>query len=130
MARVVVFNAHRDTVFMLQEALELAGFAVIDGPLKEFDQGTEAALAFLRTHDPDAVVYDISPPYEKTAAFCADVQEADPGRGWVITSTNPQRTMRDLRGRPEAYEVIGKPYDLDRVVDAVRRAARRTENSG
>jgi DNA-binding response OmpR family regulator len=121
-AKVAIFNAHADTVEMLHVALQHSGFETIDAPLKEFDQGVDAALAFLREHAPDAVVYDVSLPYERTAAFCCDLQEADAQRAWVITSTNPERTARDLRTRLEEYELIGKPYDLAHVVAAVHRA--------
>jgi DNA-binding response OmpR family regulator len=125
-ARVAVFNANADTVEMLHLALQHAGFETIDAPLQEFDRGIAAALAFLRERDPDVVVYDVSPPYERTAAFCCDLQEADDRRAWVITSTNPQQTAKDLRGRSERYELIGKPYELQHVVDAVHRAAHKT----
>jgi DNA-binding response OmpR family regulator len=123
---VAVFNAHADTVAMLHLALQHAGFTTIDAPLREFDRGTASALAFLRMHQPDAVVYDVSPPFERSASFCCDVQEADDQRAWVITSTNPEQTKRDLRGRAELCELIGKPYDLDHVVAAVRRAVLKT----
>jgi DNA-binding response OmpR family regulator len=121
-AKVAVFNAHADTVEMLHVALQHAGFQTMDAPLREFERGLEGALAFLREHQPDTVVYDISPPYEWTASFCCDLQEADAQRAWVITSTNPGRTARDIRTRPEQYELIGKPYDLADVIAAVRRA--------
>jgi hypothetical protein len=58
---VAVFNAHPDTIAMLHLALQHAGVTTIDAPLREFDRGTASALAFLRRHEPDAVVYDVSP---------------------------------------------------------------------
>jgi DNA-binding response OmpR family regulator len=127
-AKIAVFNAHPETVEMLHLALQAAGFDTVDGPLREFDRGVHQGLAFLREHAPDAVIYDISPPYERTASFCCDLQEADGQRAWVITSTNPKRTARDLRTRPERYELIGKPYDLDDVIAAVQRAVKKNAN--
>jgi response regulator RpfG family c-di-GMP phosphodiesterase len=124
--KVAVFNGHVDTVAMLHVALQHAGFTTIDAPLREFERGTASALTFLQLHEPDVVVYDVSPPYERTAAFCCDLQEMDSQRAWVITSTNPARTERDLRGRIEAYELIGKPYDVAHVVAAVHRAVHKT----
>jgi len=123
--KVAIFNAHEDTVEMLHVALQHEGFDTIDAPLKEFAQGIDAALAFLREHTPDAVVYDVSLPYERTAAFCCELQEADKKRAWIITSTNPARTAHDLRSLPEEYELIGKPYDLSHVIAAVHRAVSR-----
>jgi DNA-binding NarL/FixJ family response regulator len=128
-AKVAIFNAHADTVEMLHVALRRSGFETIDAPLKEFQRGVDAAVKFLRDHAPDAVVYDISPPFERTAAFCCDLQEAAGPCAWIITSTNPVRTASDLRARPEAYELIGKPYDLDHVVAAVHRAIQRNSRS-
>jgi DNA-binding NtrC family response regulator len=111
---------------MLHVALRHAGYRTIDAPLREFQEGVAGGLAFLRLHDPHVVVYDVSPPYDINAAYCCDLQEADHARAWVVTSTNPTRTARDLRGRPERYELIGKPYNLDHVVRAVHRAVAKT----
>jgi DNA-binding response OmpR family regulator len=124
-AVVAVFNSHADAVEMLHLALQHAGYRTIDAPLGEFQNGLENGVAFLRRQS-DVVVYDVSPPYEVNAAYCCDLQEADNARAWVITSTNPLRTERDLRGRPERYELIGKPYELNDVVAAVRRAVGKT----
>ena len=121
-ASVAVFNSHADTVAMLHLALQHAGYQIVDAPLREFQNGLAAGVDFLRFHDPDVVVYDVAPPYETNAAYCRELQEADDRRAWVITSTDPKRTDRDLRGRPERYELIGKPYHLEHVLAAVQRA--------
>src|SRR5207244_3310837 len=92
---IAIFNAHRDTVEMLHLALRQARFETVDAPLHEFERGLADALAFLRRHQPKVVVFDVSPPYERTASFCCDLQEADRARAWVITSTDPKRTEQD-----------------------------------
>jgi hypothetical protein len=46
------------------------------------------------------------------------------GKPIVLTSSNPKR-VEALTGRDEAvYEIVGKPFDLNRVVRAVKEAAR------
>ena len=46
------------------------------------------------------------------------------GRPFVITTTN-KPALDKLVGETEALEIIGKPYDLAQVVDAVRAALAR-----
>ena len=45
-------------------------------------------------------------------------------REFVLTTTN-KPALEQLVGDTEALEIIGKPYDLRRVIDAVRAALAR-----
>jgi DNA-binding NarL/FixJ family response regulator len=45
-------------------------------------------------------------------------------RRFVITSTNAKRAAELAATSEYIHEVIGKPYDIDRIVEAVRQAAR------
>jgi hypothetical protein len=49
-------------------------------------------------------------------------------RTFVITTTN-KPALDQLVGENEAIEIIGKPYDLQQVVEAVRSALTRTSSS-
>jgi len=54
------------------------------------------------------------------------VRSAEPmqRREFVLTTTN-KPALEQLVGDTEALEIIGKPYDLRRVIDAVRAALAR-----
>jgi hypothetical protein len=41
------------------------------------------------------------------------------GRGLVLTTTNKNRLDEVLGKDSEAYEVVGKPYDLDQIKNAI-----------
>jgi len=82
--------------------------------------------AFLRRHNPRVIVYDIAPPYECELATAPHLRSLSVmrDRKVIITSVN-RRQVENLAGTDETiYEIVGKPYDLDLLVQAVKEAAR------
>jgi CheY-like chemotaxis protein len=123
---IAVFNASDDTVELLRTALEGQGFHTVVGHIPEVKSGELDLVAFIEHHAPAVIVYDISPPYDANWTFLRLVRNLEPvkGRPFVITTTN-KPVLDKLVGETEALEVIGKPYDLDQVVEAVRVALAR-----
>ena len=123
---IAVFNASGDTVELLRTALESQGFHTVIGHIPDVKSGELDLVAFIEDHTPAVIVYDISPPYDANWTFLRLVQNLEPvkGRPFVITTTN-KPALDKLVGETEALEIIGKPYDLAQVVDAVRAALAR-----
>ena len=123
---IAVFNASDDTVELLRTALESQGFHTVVGHIPEVKSGELDLVAFIEHHAPAVIVYDISPPYDANWTFLRLVRNLEPvkGRPFVITTTN-KPALDKLVGETEALEIIGKPYDLDQVVGAVRAALAR-----
>jgi CheY-like chemotaxis protein len=124
---IAVFNASGDTVELLRTALESQGFHTVVGHIPDVKSGELDLVAFIEDHTPAVIVYDISPPYDANWTFLRLVQNLEPvkGRPFVITTTN-KPALDKLVGETEALEIIGKPYDLAQVVDAVRAALARS----
>jgi DNA-binding NarL/FixJ family response regulator len=120
---IAVFNSSEDTVELLRTALEAEGFQTVVGHIPDVKKGELDLIDFINHHTPAVVVYDISPPYDSNWRFLRLVRSSEPmqRRQFVITTTNKPALER-LVGDNEALEIIGKPYDLRRVVDAVRAA--------
>lgn len=86
-------------------------------------EGSDKLVAFLGQLRPDAVVYAVSFPYPESWAEFGAVRAALPELCWVVTTTN-KRALEELVGPTETLEIVGKPFDLDAIVDAVGRALR------
>ena len=123
---IAVFNSSTDTVDLLRTALEAEGFQTVVGHIPDVKKGELDLVDFINQHTPAVIVYDISPPYDANWRFLRLVRssEALQRREFVLTTTN-KPALDKLVGDTEALEIIGKPYDLRRVIEAVRSALTR-----
>jgi CheY-like chemotaxis protein len=129
---VAVINTSPDTVELLRMLFEQSGFLVVTGLTYDIRDGRMNLEAFVRQHKPDVVVYDIAPPYDRNWAFFQHLRTADIIRTIpvVLTTTNKRSVRAFVSDVPEIHELVGKPYDLDEIVQAVRAATgTRTEDA-
>jgi DNA-binding NtrC family response regulator len=121
-----IFNTSPDIVDVMRRAFEPAGVVTVTAFTHQIRDGIIDADAFLKQHDPKVVVYDIAPPYEENWRLFKHISSmpAMEGRQVVLTSVNAKH-VEELAGNHEkVYEVVGKPLDIDRIVRAVKEAAR------
>jgi CheY-like chemotaxis protein len=123
MATVALFNSSEDTVEILRYVFEGAGFQTVAGHVPDVKRGQMDFLAFLERHDPVAVVIDISMPYADNWKFVRLLRDLESlhGRAVVLTTTN-KRALDEMVGPTETIEIVGKPYEPDIVLEAVRKA--------
>jgi len=119
---VAVINSSEDTVEMLRTCLQLRGFrGVVTAHIHDFKTGEDDFPTFLSRHDPAVIVYDVSIPYDKNWTFLRLLLDSESmhGRKVVLTTTNKNR-LEELVGPTNAFEIVGKPYDLEMIVGAVK----------
>lgn len=122
---VAIFNTSPDTVDMLRILLETEGYVVVSAFTYELRDGKVDLEAFCRQHRPQIVVYDVALPYQPNWRLFLHVRSVEILRSarFVVTTTN-ERHVRELAGPDvELFEIVGKPYDLDRLLTKVRQLA-------
>jgi len=121
---IAVFNSSEETIEILKIALEEQGYAVSTGHVADVKKGQLDVLDFVEEHQPDVIIYDVAIPYEENWRFLRLLQSSEALKDvkWVITTTHHKR-LEELVGEcGEVYEVVGKPYDLIQITNAVKDA--------
>jgi len=122
MATVAIVNSSDDTIALLRAVFEHAGFQTVSAHVPDIRAGRLDFIQFLEQHEPAAVVYDVSMPYAENWKFLNLLRDSEHmrERAVVVTTTN-KRALDSMVGPTEAIEIIGKPYEPDAVLAAVRR---------
>jgi DNA-binding response OmpR family regulator len=126
---VALINASDDTVEMVQRMLDASGFECLVGcHFADLKKGTINFARYVEKHQPEVVIFDISPPYVENWAFFKTLRDGDAmhGRGLVLTTTNKTRLDETVGRDSEAFEIVGKPYDLDQIGTAIHAALARS----
>jgi hypothetical protein len=121
---VAILNSNDDTVEMLRTCLELDGIVAVSAHVTDLRRGHLDFGGFLAEHDPQVIIYDVPPPYDRSWLFFEHLRRlpATKGRKFVLTSTNPARVQQIAAPDQPVLEIIGKPYDLQMITEAVKKA--------
>jgi DNA-binding response OmpR family regulator len=125
---IALFNASDDTVEMVQRMLDATGFNCLVGcHFSDLKKGRVDFASYLDVHQPEVVIFDISPPYRENWRLFKTLRDgkAMEGRGLVLTTTNKERLDETVGTDSEAFEVVRKPYDLGQIKAAIHLALKR-----
>jgi CheY-like chemotaxis protein len=121
---VAIFNSSDDISEMLRDLLERRGFVAVSARVDDVRRARSDVKAFMEQHDPFVVVYDLIPPFERHWQFLTHLRETPDfkRRSFVLTSANPA-VAQELGPGERVLPLLGRPADLDAVIEAVKVAA-------
>lgn len=122
---VAILNSNDDIVELLRMALEQSGLLVVSAHVDQVKRADVSLKDFLHEHKPDVIIYDLVPPYDNSWRFLEHLRQTIAhDHRFVVTSTNPKRASELAAiSERDIMEIVGKPYDIEQIVDHVRQAA-------
>jgi len=130
---VALFNASDDTIDMVQDLLKQASNAqtLVWCHFYDLKKGVVDFAQYLSKHNPEVVIFDISPPYDQNWTFFKTMRDANGmrGRGSVLTTTNKARLDEVLGADSHALEVVGKSRDLRQIGAAIAAETRKAHEA-
>jgi DNA-binding response OmpR family regulator len=130
---IALFNASDDTIDMIQNLLTESGSdqTLIWCHFADLKKGNVDFGKYMDQHNPEVVIFDLSPPYDENWHFFKTMRDAKTmkGRGMVLTTTNKNRLDEVLGEDSHALEVVGRAKDLQEIDEAIKAETRRAQSA-
>lgn len=124
--KIAILNTNEDILEAMEHAFRDFGVAVASLFMTDVKRGRVDFIEFIKTHDPDVVIYDIPPPYKENVTLLTLLRHLDvmKGRPIVLTTTNVALLKKE-HPELEALEIVGKPFDLNLIAETAIKAAKK-----
>src|SRR3974390_2290265 len=110
--------------WVLEKALKGGGMLA-----RCFDQADNVLIA-LRADAPDVLITDIRMPGHSGLELLKEIQTSRPGLPVIVMTAHSDLDAAVASYQGGAFEYLAKPFDIDKAVDLVRRAAQQATLSG
>jgi DNA-binding response OmpR family regulator len=120
---LAILNSSEDLLELLVEVFREEGFRVVTRHLMPLRRGQEDVAQFLARYRPEVVIWELNIPYDKNWAFFQRIRHT-PGVlncPVILTSTNVAQLRKAADADIDAFEVVGKPFDLNQLIELVRQ---------
>ncbi len=117
MARVLIVDDAAFMRMMIKDILEKNGYQVVG----EASNGIKAVELY-KAEKPDVVTMDITMPDMDGIEAVKEIKAFDPAAKIIMCSAMGQQTMVMDAIRSGARDFIVKPFQADRVLEAIRKA--------
>lgn len=121
---VAVMNSSREITDVLSEVFKRAGFNTTDIFTYKFKNGDVDFEEFVENNKPNVIVYDIAIPYKDNYELFQSLLAKDVAKDipFILTTTN-KKALEEIVGETMAIEIVGKPFDMNHLVDIVKNAS-------
>jgi DNA-binding response OmpR family regulator len=130
---VALFNASDDTIDMIQTILtaSVSAQSLVSCHFADVKKGIVDFKKYVSKHNPELVIFDISPPYDENWQFFKTMRDSDVmrGRGSVLTTRNKIRLDEVVGADSHAMEVVGRPRDLQMIRMAIAVETRKAQEA-
>ena len=121
--RVLIVDSSTDTLDLLVEYFTFKNWQAHGVRASQVRSGEIDAGSLVATHAPDAIIFDVAIPYDVYWGTCHGLMIDPRVRCPIVITTTNEAALRRITGTTEPIlEIIGKPYDLQRLFERVEVA--------
>jgi two-component system nitrogen regulation response regulator GlnG len=122
--RVWVIDDDRSIRWVIEKALGQAGMDVTSFA------SAEGVAAKLAAQQPEAMIIDIRMPGQDGLSLLDEINDRHPDLPVIITTAHSDLDSAVSAFKRGAFEYLPKPFDVDEVIDLVKRAVARRRGNG